>query len=185
MYAVGSSIVRGVRFCVRFFSDDIPDAVKMIENGELQAALGLTKPDAVFSDTRTRVAVHAYFTKKYGKPVSSADFPKLKTAEDVARWYSGALRPRETNDHGERLIRHEKGLGSYTDEDGEFDVTLQGIHLPSNLRLDPRTFEAPKEVRFRRKSPRAKRVGRFRDREEIMQKTTDGSKDSGSIRVEV
>lgn len=160
MLAIGRSVVNGARYGVRFFSDDIPDAVKMMQDGELQVALGFVKPNAPLTDRSTRLAVLSHFTKKHGIPVSSADFPTLRTAEDIANWYASALRPRKLSKHGEGIAKSNGAI----EANGEI-MSMDHIEAPPNLNLDPKTFRVPKRVGFGGLSSRDKNAIQNRRRE--------------------
>ena len=148
-------------------ADDIPDAVKMVKDGELQVALGLTTPDTVLTNPKTRVAVFSHFTRKYGLPVSSADFPKLRTTEDIAKWYENALRPQKVSRHAENLAVRSMGLDSLEDALEEKQVIERNdVETPANLTLDPKTFDLPSKKIIRSESSRERREKKLRKLEQ-------------------
>lgn len=139
---------------------------ELLQQAEVQTLLKNTNLNPQMElDKSNKIAVLAHFSSTLQEPLPSNVLKELRTANDIASWFSKKLQPVGARPHARKLIKfvlkpsdsvtsNDREEGNAVEEDGislddEIDLSREAIQerlmqkLPKNLMLDDKTFMKP------------------------------------------
>lgn len=161
-------------------------AAEILSDPGLSAVLAKHNSDASsqLPSAEARLDVIKYMVAEYGRLLPSNEYLNMRSASDAAAWYSRALQPDMPSMHARQLLANalEKSVPELEEDivaKEKAGEKLSPEHsMPSNLILDPRTFQvsaqrafdgqkamAGRELRNRRVREQARKEAGKRNRE--------------------
>ncbi|PXF48435.1 hypothetical protein BWQ96_01895 [Gracilariopsis chorda] len=124
----------------------------LIQESHVQALLSkssLSSSQEIL-DATVKMDILKHYALKYRIPVASSAFSTMRSAQDIAEWYSTQLHPRGPQSHGDHIVLNmiKSGEKENMPED-QIDLASAKQRaevlesLPQNLRLDERAFRRP------------------------------------------
>lgn len=128
-------------------------AQDLIQESQVQAILSkssLSSSQEIL-DMTVKMDILRHYVLKYRIPIASSVFSKMRSAQDIAEWYSDQIYPRSPQSHGDHIVLNIiKSSEKEKVPDDQIDLAsakqrteILESSLPPNLRLDQRSFLRP------------------------------------------